>query len=110
MFDLLPCFLFFYFLQLVFEERSGVSDVLFHQLFRSTFKDYLSSFFSSLFSEFNQPVCRLDYVGVMLDYQDAMPQIYKLVEASVQLHYVVEVQSGRWLVEDEDCLLFVLTF
>ena len=62
---------------------------------------------AALWSEVDDVVGALDDIEVVLDDYQGMPTLYQGIEGVEQALDVVEMQTGRWLVEDEEGRLLV---
>ncbi|MGH2550360.1 MAG: hypothetical protein ACRDHN_13275, partial [Thermomicrobiales bacterium] len=71
-------------------------------MFRRAFDDDATAGGAGFWAEIDQPISRLDDVEIMLDDDDRVAEIDEAIEHIEQLADVVEVQAGRWLVEDVD--------
>src|SRR3990167_7677415 len=69
-------------------------------VFRSPHRDDLSPFVPSFGSEIDDPVGRLDDVEIVLDDDDRVPLVDKLVEDVQEHPDVFEVEARRRLIED----------
>jgi hypothetical protein len=71
-----------------------------HHIFRSPLRHETASPLAPFRPEIDDVIRRLDNVEVVLDDHDRIAVIHELVQDVEQLVSVIEVQPGRWLVED----------
>ncbi len=76
--------------------RGGMGD----DLFRCARCDHVTAAVAGFRAHVDEPVGRLDYVEIVLDHDDAVPQVDQAMQHLEQLRQVVEVQAGRRLVEE----------
>src|SRR5882762_4632751 len=69
-------------------------------LFRRAGGNHLAAHVAALGSHVDQPVGRLNDVEIVLDNQQRRSRLEQFAKGGQQLGDVVEMQSGRWLVED----------
>src|SRR5712671_33288 len=76
-------------------------------LLRSTGGNYLATHVAALGSHVDQPVGGFDDIEIMLDNQQRRSRLKQFAKRGQQLGDIVEMQSGRWLIEDvENALIF----
>ena len=68
--------------------------------FRRAFRDNPSPFIASLWAQIDDVVGRLDHVQMMFDHHNGVPLINKLVQDLEQPAGVLEVQTGRRLIQN----------
>src|SRR3984885_1868333 len=69
-------------------------------LLGSTLRHHASARFSAFGAEVNDPVGLLDHVQIMLDDQHGVAERNEPVQHVEQLLHVVEMQAGRWLIQN----------
>src|SRR5882762_11322062 len=76
-------------------------------LLRGTGGNHLAAHVAALRSHVDQPVSGLDDIEVVLDNQQRRSRLEQFAKRGQQFGDVVEMQSGRWLIEDvENALIF----
>ena len=74
----------------------------FRHLFRRSNRDHFAAVITRFRTEIDNPICAFDDFEVMLDHHDRMSAIDQSLEQTQQHRDVVEMQSGRRLVEDKE--------
>jgi len=86
------------------QKSGGVRRLHAGDFFGRAFCDYIAAAIAAFGPEIDQVVGSLDNVEVVLDHDDGVARVGETAEHTEQLFDVVEMQSGRRLIED--CLLY----
>ena len=70
-------------------------------LFRRAFEDHTATVVPCLGAQVDDPVCAADDIQIMLDDDDRMAFREQGVEGGQQFLHIVEMETGRRLIEDE---------
>ena len=81
---------------------------MFRNLFRRTRNNNPPSLRTRFRTEIDHPIRAFDHFHVMLDDENGVPLLNQRVETFQQLRDVVEMQSRRRLVKDEECVFVLL--
>ena len=83
------------------KRAAGVRIGVLAQVVRCAERDDLASGVSAFWTQVDEPVAGADHVQVVLDHQQRMAGVEQLAQRAQQFGDVVEMQSGRGLVEHE---------
>ncbi len=87
---------------LVFLQRdAGMGFFIVPDLVRCTHEHDFSAGFAAFGAEVDDPVACCDHIEVVLDHKQRMPRFHQAPERTQQFRDVLKVQTGRWLVEQE---------
>src|SRR6266403_1983360 len=76
-------------------------------LLRGASGDHLAAHVAALGSHVDQPVGGFDDIEVVLDNEQRRSRLEQFAKCGQQLGDVVEMQSGRWLIEDVENALIL---
>jgi len=81
------------------QRLTGIRLLVSRYLLRSSLRHNPAAIFSALRSKINDPIRIPDYVQIMFNDDDRIPQVGQSVQHIQQFLYVVKMQPSGWLIQ-----------